>query len=243
MTDLACAIDLLEDRASLYRLLASLYYQPLSEEQIDALAASDLAGLAGDSESPFAPAYRDLHGALRLRHTGTKEELAADFTGAFYGIRTRKGRTAQPFESLFRTQGPGQLMGEARSEVYRELRAHQLRVPEGVDLPEDHLSFIFAYLGRLCDDAAGPARGKRRPGRRASRAPAILLPGPCGLVGTGFSGPGAADGGNPILPGRPRADGSLRRRRGTLLRRGGISGRIDTGAPNRGARRVLLGRA
>ena len=30
MTDLACAIDLLEDRASLYRLLASLYYQPLS---------------------------------------------------------------------------------------------------------------------------------------------------------------------------------------------------------------------
>ena len=98
MTDLACAIDLLEDRASLYRLLASLYYQPLSEEQIDALAASDLAKLASDSESPFAPAYRDLHGALRLRHTGTKEELAADFTSAFYGIRTREGRTAQPFE-------------------------------------------------------------------------------------------------------------------------------------------------
>ena len=158
MPDLACAIDLHEDRASLYRLLASLYYQPLSEEQIDALAASDLAGLAGDSESPFAPAYRDLHGALRLRHTGTKEELAADFTGAFYGIRTREGRTAQPFESLFRTQGPGQLMGEARSEVSREVRAHQLRVPEGVDLPEDHLSFIFAYLGRLCDDAAAALR-------------------------------------------------------------------------------------
>ena len=244
MTDLACAIDLLEDRASLYRLLASLYYQPLSEEQIDALAASDLAGLAGDSESPFAPAYRDLHGALRLRHTGTKEELAADFTGAFYGIRTREGRTAQPFESLFRTQGPGQLMGEARSEVYRELRAHQLRVPEGVDLPEDHLSFIFAYLGRLCDDAAAALRaGNEGQAAELLEAPAILLPGPCGLVGTGFSGPGAADGGNPILPGRPRADGSLRRRRGTLLRRGGISGRIDTGAPNRGARRVLLGRA
>ena len=241
MTDLACAIDLLEDRASLYRLLASLYYQPLSEEQIDALAASDLAGLAGDSESPFAPAYRDLHGALRLRHTGTKEELAADFTSAFYGIRTREGRTAQPFESLFRTQGPGQLMGEARSEVYRELRAHQLRVPEGVDLPEDHLSFIFAYLGRLCDDAAAALRAGNE-GQAAElleRQRSFFR----ALVGTGFSGPGAADGGNPILSGRPRADGSLRRRRGTLLRRGGISGRIDTGAPNRGARRVLLGRA
>ena len=49
-------------------------------------------------------------------------------------------------------------MGEARSEVYRELRAHQLRVPVGVDLPEDHLSFIFAYLGHLCDDAAAALR-------------------------------------------------------------------------------------
>ncbi|MCQ5069528.1 molecular chaperone [Adlercreutzia sp. DFI.6.23] len=166
MTDLACAIDFLEDRASLYRLLASLYYQPLSEEQIDALAASDLAKLASDSESPFAPAYRDLHGALRLRHTGTKEELAADFTGAFYGIRTREGRTAQPFESLFRTQRPGQLMGEARSEVYRELRAHQLRVPEGVDLPEDHLSFICAYLAHLCDKTAQALREGDRTGAR-----------------------------------------------------------------------------
>lgn len=170
MTDLACAIDLLEDRASLYRLLASLYYQPLSEEQIDALAASDLAKLASDSESPFAPAYRDLHGALRLRHTGTKEELAADFTGAFYGIRTREGRTAQPFESLFRTQGPGQLMGEARSEVYRELRARRLQVAEGLDLPEDHLSFLCTYLAHLCDQAAAAANAGDREGARAALA-------------------------------------------------------------------------
>ena len=153
MNDPAYVIDLLEDRASLYRMLASLYFQPLSEEQIEALAASDLAGLAEESNSPFAPAYRDLRGALRLRHTGTKEELAADFTGAFYGIRTREGRTAQPFESLFRTDGPAALMGEARSEVYRELRVHHLRVPEGIDLPEDHLSFIFTYLAHLCDEA------------------------------------------------------------------------------------------
>ena len=107
-----------------------------------------------------------MHGALRLRHTGTKEELAADFTGAFYGIRTREGRTAQPFESLFRTQRPGQLMGEARSEVYRELRAHQLRVPEGVDLPEDHLSFICAYLAHLCDKTAQALREGDRTGAR-----------------------------------------------------------------------------
>lgn len=163
MNDSACAIELCEDRASLYRLLAALYFSPLSEEQIESLASSGFGEAAVD-ESPFAAAYRDLHGALRLRHTGTKEELAADYTGAFYGIRTREGKTAQPFESLFSVTGAGQLMGEARSAVYRELRAHRLRVPEGIDLPEDHLSFICTYLALLCDETAQALRAGDRPG-------------------------------------------------------------------------------
>lgn len=52
MTDLACAIDLLEDRASLYRLLASLYYQPLSEEQIDALPPATSPGWPATANPP-----------------------------------------------------------------------------------------------------------------------------------------------------------------------------------------------
>ncbi|TJW09705.1 TorD/DmsD family molecular chaperone [Parvibacter caecicola] len=154
MNDNMLDIELLRNRAALYRMLATLYFKPLSSEQIEALASSDFSSLATEENSPFAEAYADLGGALRLRHTGTKEQLAADYTGAFYGIRTHKGRTAQPFESLFRTGGKAELMGEARSEVYRELKRQKLKVPDGIDLPEDHLSFIFEYLGLLCDQAA-----------------------------------------------------------------------------------------
>lgn len=151
------AIGLCEDRAALYRLIATLYFQPLSQEQIDALASGDLAGAAAQADSPFAGAYAELYGALRLRHSGTKETLAADYTGAFYGIRTVGGRTAQPFQSLFEKSALG-LMGEARSQVYRTFKAHGLRVPEGTDLPEDHLSFITAYLAWLCDETAEALR-------------------------------------------------------------------------------------
>ena len=151
------AIELCKDRAALYRLIAALYFQPLSQEQIEALASGDLADAAAQADSPLAGAYADLYGALRLRHSGTKETLAADYTGAFYGIRTVGGRTAQPFQSLFEENALG-LMGEARSAVYRELRAHGLRVPEGTDLPEDHLSFITASLAWLCDKTAEALR-------------------------------------------------------------------------------------
>lgn len=154
------AIALCESRAGLYRLIATLYFQPLSQEQIDALAASDIADAASEEGSPFAIACADLSKALRLRHSGTKETLAADYTGAFYGIRTVSGRTAQPFQSLFEANALG-LMGEARSEVYRTLKAHALRVPAGADLPEDHLSFICEYLAFLCDETAATLREQR----------------------------------------------------------------------------------
>lgn len=153
MIDHVAAIKLSNNRASFYRLLAQLYFQPLSEEQIEVLAAMPLKTLSKNAEPPFVEGYNDLYQALRLRHTGTHEDLAADFTGAFYGIRTLNGRTAQPFESLFQSN-TGSLMGEARSTLYHTLKAEALRVPDGIDLPEDHLSFLFEYMARLSDQTA-----------------------------------------------------------------------------------------
>lgn len=125
----------------------------MSEEQIEALAAQDLRALAEDDQSSYAEGYNDLYRALRLRHTGTRQALAADFTGAFYGVTTAEGKTAQPFESLYRYDG-GSLMGQPRGEVYRALKQARLKVREGLDLPEDHLSFIAALEAELCDRAA-----------------------------------------------------------------------------------------
>lgn len=140
----------LGDRAALYRMLAQLYFKPLTQEQIDALAEADLAVIASEDGSPFADGYNDLYRYLRKRNTGTRQELASDYTATFYGTQTYKGRAAQPFESLYR-YGGGFVMGEASGEVHRVFRESYVRVKEGLDLPDDHLSFLFEFMARQCD--------------------------------------------------------------------------------------------
>ena len=94
------AVSLLGSRADFYRQIAQWYFAPLSEEQIEALAAQDLRALAEDDQSSYAEGYNDLYRALRLRHTGTRQALAADFTGAFYGVTTAEGKTCPRTTSL-----------------------------------------------------------------------------------------------------------------------------------------------
>ena len=60
------------DRAEMYRLLAQVYFKPLSQEQIDALAQADLAALAVGDASPFADGYNDVYRYLRRMNTGTR---------------------------------------------------------------------------------------------------------------------------------------------------------------------------
>lgn len=140
-------LDQLSQRAGAYRLFARLLFSPLSQEDLDALARV----LPATEGQPGA--LNDVARALRLRHSGTREELAADFTGAFYGAVSCEGRYAMPYESLFRGER-GLLMGEARGEVYHALKAACVRVHEGLDLPEDHLSFICELMALLCDREA-----------------------------------------------------------------------------------------
>ena len=141
------------DRAEMYRLLAQVYFKPLSQEQIDALAQADLAALAVGDASPFADGYNDVYRYLRRMNTGTRQELASDFTSVFYGIQTYEGRAAQPIESLYRSDG-GLVMGEASGEVYRAFRESCVKVCEGLDLPDDHLSFLFEFMACLCERIA-----------------------------------------------------------------------------------------
>lgn len=141
------------DRAEMYRLLAQVYFKPLSQEQIDALAQAGLAALAADDASPFAGGYNDVYRYLRRMNTGTRQELASDFTSVFYGIQTYEGRAAQPIESLYRSDG-GLVMGKASGEVYRAFRESRVKVHEGLDLPDDHLSFLFEFMACLCERIA-----------------------------------------------------------------------------------------
>ena len=145
-------IGMLEERGGTYRLLARLFFKPLTQEEIDALVVSGFAEAAQADSGACDDGCSDIARYLRRRNTGTREELACDFTSAFYGTITVEGRTAMPYESLFRFGGT-QLMGVPQGEVYKEFKANRVRVPAGLDVPEDHLSFMFDYLALLCDRA------------------------------------------------------------------------------------------
>ena len=56
------------------------------------------------------------------------------------------GKTAQPYASLFMHDG-NQIMGEACSEAYHAFKSECIRVAQGIDMPDDHLSFMFEFTG------------------------------------------------------------------------------------------------
>lgn len=149
MTDTAELIEVVKNRAAFYRTLSSLYFNTLTQEQIDRLAETDFSAFGAD-EPLLIAGFDDMRRYLRKRNTGTRQELAVDFTSTFLGSQTYEGRTATPYESVFRSES-GQLMQEPRNEVYRTFKKAAIKLKEGVDLPEDHLSFEFEFVAILCD--------------------------------------------------------------------------------------------
>ena len=130
-------VSALEGRAAFYDVVAALYYKPLAQEQIDRIAEGGLAAFAGAGEL-MAEGLHDMERALSKRHSGTRQELAVDFTGAFAGTSSWKGRYATPYESVF-TSEEGLLFQDSYHEVYRLYRQNSVRKSPGYDFPDDHL--------------------------------------------------------------------------------------------------------
>jgi TorA maturation chaperone TorD len=149
MTDTAELIEVLKNRSAFYRTLSILYFNTLTQEQIDNLAQTDFSAFGAD-EPLLIAGFDDMRRYLRKRNTGTRQELAVDFTSTFMGAQAYQGRYAVPYESVYRGES-GLLMQEPRNEVYRTYKAAAIKLKEGVDLPEDHLSFEFEFLAILCD--------------------------------------------------------------------------------------------
>ena len=136
----------LEGRAAFYDVVAALYYKPLAQEQIDRIAEGGLAAFAGAGEL-MAEGLHDMERALSKRHSGTRQELAVDFTGAFAGTSSWKGRYATPYESVF-TSEEGLLFQDSYHEVYRLYRQNSVRKSPGYDFPDDHLVYCFCHFSR-----------------------------------------------------------------------------------------------
>ena len=142
-------IAALKGRAAFYDLLAAIYFRPLTAEQIDNIAEMDWSEYA-DVNELFADGVNDITRYLRKRNSGTRQALAVDFTSAFAGTSSWKGRYAVPYESVH-TSEEGLMFQDAYHEVFQLYKANHVAKAEGYDFPHDHLSFMCEFLVVLSD--------------------------------------------------------------------------------------------
>lgn len=146
--------EMLAVRSKYYRMLKDLYFRELTEQELDAMAQTDFTELReGKEESLMAEGFDDISRYLRKRNTGTRQELAADYTSAFLGTKVLDGKQAMPYESLFRDDS-GLLMRGPRTEVYHLYQQAGVVLKGDFYVPEDHLAFEFEFMAILCDRAA-----------------------------------------------------------------------------------------
>ena len=124
------------------------YFGDLDDPDSSAAKAVAAAG-AGEL---MAEGLHDMERALSKRHSGTRQELAVDFTGAFAGTSSWKGRYATPYESVF-TSEEGLLFQDSYHEVYRLYRQNSVRKSPGYDFPDDHLSYLCEFQALLASRA------------------------------------------------------------------------------------------
>ncbi len=142
--EIAAALDA---RAAFYETLASLYFMPLKQEDVDNMAAADFSAYA-DLNEDFADGLNDITRYLRKRNTGTRDELAVDFTGAFAGVKVYEGKTAVPYKSVF-TNADGLLYQEGYRDVFQAFKSECVKKREGLDWPDDHISFMCEFMALL----------------------------------------------------------------------------------------------
>lgn len=143
-------IDVVQARAGMFSTLAGLYFDRLTEEQIRSMAAQDYTELMRSENPLIASGFNDIYRFLRKRNTGTRQELAVDFSSCFLGTHSYKGLVAQPYESLF-LDASGQLNAAPRSSVYRLYKQERVSLRKGYDYPEDHLAFECEFMMILCN--------------------------------------------------------------------------------------------
>ena len=151
----------LESRALFYETLASLYFNPLKQEQVDSMAEADFSVYA-DVNEDFAAGLNDITRYLHKRNTGTRDALAVDFTGAFAGVKAYEGKVAVPYKSVF-TSSDGLLYQEGYQDVYKAFKAECVKKREGLDWPDDHLSFMCEFMALLSRRAAQALAGDDAP--------------------------------------------------------------------------------
>lgn len=147
----ATIVEALRGRNATYDMLANVYFMPLTAEQVNGFAAADLSAYENINDELTA-GINDMKRYLAKRDSGTRQELAVDYTGAFGCTSSWKGRYAAPYESVH-TSEEGLMFQGAYHEVYQLYRQYSVERAEGYDYPHDHLSFMCEFLVVLSNRA------------------------------------------------------------------------------------------
>lgn len=144
--------SLLEGNAAFLNMLARLYYKPLSQEELEAVAALDMDEF--DFDDPrVAEGLKESITYLRAGGTTLRQDVNVDYTSAFYGINSYEGKVAHPCESVF-TGEEGLLMQAETRAVYRIYKSEGIKKEDDLGVPDDHLSFELQFLAKMCTRAA-----------------------------------------------------------------------------------------
>ncbi|WP_143412213.1 TorD/DmsD family molecular chaperone [Arabiibacter massiliensis] len=129
-----------------YRLLGSMFYLELTEEQIQGLARSGFD--YPEDGTQMAQGCREIRTYLDRRGANARRDLAVDYARIFLAAGIHEGETAVPFESVY-TSDEGILMQDSRDDVVRVYRANGLVVPTDLNVPEDHLAFELEFMAHV----------------------------------------------------------------------------------------------
>ncbi len=149
--DRALLIQVCNGRTAMFNMLAGLYFEPLSTDEIETMAQTDLRQYSADNEL-IESGFNDITRFLRKRHSGTQQMLAVDYTSSFGGTKSYKGKVSVPYASVFLSES-GLLNQEPRNKVYFAYREEQLAV-SNKSIPADHLSFELEFMGILSERAS-----------------------------------------------------------------------------------------
>lgn len=126
-------------RASMYGLLARLFYAAPDAELLQAICVADEI-FAADAATPLADAWQKLQAASQLMET---EAVATEYEAVFIGLAQGE---VMPYMSWHLT---GFMMEEPLSRLREDLAQLELARVRGVGEPEDHMAAICEVMRLL----------------------------------------------------------------------------------------------
>ncbi len=147
-------VEELGNREQSYRLFSRLFLKPLTDEDIENLAAMELEKTVDvvEEDDLLARGFNDMGRGLHRRHSGTRRKLSTDFTMCFDGVSSVDGLVAVPYASFFAGSISGDraiFVQDPRTNDLAAYRREHIQVDPEIHLPEDHLSFELSFMADL----------------------------------------------------------------------------------------------